>query len=156
MLSGRSTIKRCLILTVSCDKILAESENQYPVERQGVNQEMSTIAVEVLSDGSLVLPATTKAMFSSVELLLVSHRDGSIVLTPQKRSARKKTLADYLQYLQTDNLLADAHAAKEKSHALFEDQGLATITLAVADALVGLLAEGRLGRPIGPGESTEK
>lgn len=106
---------------------------------------MATITVEILSDGSLVLPTTIGEMFDGVETFSVIERDGSIVFTPQKqRVNNKETLADYLKYLRTDDLLADTHKAKEESYRLFEDQGMATITLAVADALVGLLAEGHL------------
>ncbi len=105
---------------------------------------MATITVEISSDGSLVLPTTIGEVFDGVETFSVIERDGSVVLTPQKQRVNKETLADYLKYLWTDDLLADTHKAKEESYRLFEDQGIATITLAVADALVGLLAEGRL------------
>ncbi|MBL7065726.1 MAG: hypothetical protein ISS49_16230 [Anaerolineae bacterium] len=102
---------------------------------------MSNITVQVLSDGSLVLPATMKKKFAHVETFQVTRQDGSIMLTPQERAIERETLADYLECLQTDNLLADIHKAKEKSHALFQDQGLATISMAVADVLVGLLTK---------------
>ena len=105
---------------------------------------MATITVEILADGSLVLPTTIGEAFDGVETFSVMERDGSIVLTPQKQRVNKETLADYLKYLRSDDLLADTHRAKEESYRLFEDQGIAMITLAVADALVGLLAEGRL------------
>jgi hypothetical protein len=105
---------------------------------------VATITVEILSDGSLVLPTTIGEMFDGVETFSVIERDGSVALTPQKQQVSKETLANYLKYLRTDDLLADTHKAKEESYRLFEDQGMATITLAVADALVGLLAEGRL------------
>lgn len=105
---------------------------------------MATITVEILSDGSLVLPTTIGEMFDGVETFSVIERDDSVVLIPQKRQVSKETLADYLKYLRTDDLLGDTHKAKEESYCLFEDQGIATITLAVADALVGLLVKGRL------------
>jgi len=104
---------------------------------------VATITVEILPDGSLVLPTTIGGAFDGLETFSVIERDGSVVLTPQKQRVNKETLADYLKYLRTDDLLADTHRAKEESYRLFEDQGIATITLAVANALVGLLAEGR-------------
>ena len=79
---------------------------------------MSTITVEVLPDGSLVLPATMKEQFAHAEAFQVTRRDDSLILTPQGQTVERETLADYLKYLQTDDLLADTHKAKEESYAL--------------------------------------
>lgn len=40
-----------------------------------------------------------------------------------------KTLDDYIKELKTENLIEAAHTAKEKSHALLEDQGISTLAL---------------------------
>jgi hypothetical protein len=71
---------------------------------------------KILPDGSLVLPTTIGETFDGVETFSVIERDGSVVLTPQKQQVSKETLADYLKYLRTDDLLADMHKAKEESY----------------------------------------
>ena len=50
-----------------------------------------------------------------------------------------KTLDDYAKELQTDNLIKAAHRAKEHSHELFEDQGIATLSLLLSEFLVDVL-----------------
>jgi hypothetical protein len=115
---------------------------------------MAAITLEMQSDGSLIVPAALTERFAGVKALVVTPRDGFLVLTPQKRPAAAETLADLLPYLHSDDLLADAHRAKEESYRLFEDQGLATITLAVADALVQRLAESQV-RPRSQVETSE-
>jgi len=53
-----------------------------------------------------------------------------------------QTLADYLQYMQTDDILAATEKAKEKSRILLEDQGIAVIALIFSDLLVDLVRQG--------------
>ncbi len=53
-----------------------------------------------------------------------------------------KTLDDYLQYMQTDDILAATEKAKQKSRALLEDQGIAVIALLFSDLLVDLIQQG--------------
>jgi hypothetical protein len=74
---------------------------------------VATITIEILSDGSLVLPTTIGEVFDGVETFSVIERDGSVVLTPQKQRVSKETLADHPKYLQTDDLLADTHKVEE-------------------------------------------
>jgi len=50
-----------------------------------------------------------------------------------------KTLDDYAKELQTDDLIKAAHRAKERSHELFEDQGIATLSLLLSEFLVDFL-----------------
>ncbi len=109
---------------------------------------MATITFEMRTDGALVVPATFKEKFAGVKAFIVAPHADSLVLMPQKQAQAKETLADYLRYLRTDDLLADTHRAKEESYALFEDQGLATLTLAVADVLIQQLAERRAHAPL--------
>ncbi len=84
---------------------------------------MATITFEMRTDGALVVPATFKEKFAGVKAFIVAPHADSLVLMPQKQAQAKETLADYLRYLRTDDLLADTHRAKEESYALFEDQG---------------------------------
>lgn len=109
---------------------------------------MATITFEMRADGALVVPATLKEKFAGVKAFIVAPHADLLVLMPQKQAQAKETLADYLRYLQTEDLLADAHRVKEESYALFEDQGLATLTLAVADVLIQQLAERRAHTPL--------
>lgn len=53
-----------------------------------------------------------------------------------------KTLNDYLQYMQTDDILAATEKAKQKSRTLLEDQGIAVIALMFSDLLVDLIQQG--------------
>ena len=50
-----------------------------------------------------------------------------------------KTLDDYAKELRTDDLVEAAHRAKEQSHELFEDQGIATLSLLLSEVLVDFL-----------------
>ena len=50
-----------------------------------------------------------------------------------------KTLDDYAKELQTDDLIKAAHRAKERSHELFEDQGIATLSLLLSEFLADFL-----------------
>lgn len=50
-----------------------------------------------------------------------------------------KTLDDYAKELQTDNLIKEAHQAKERSYELFEAQGIATLSLLLSEFLVDVL-----------------
>jgi len=58
----------------------------------------------------------------------------------------KRTLKDYLPYMQTDDVLNATRRAKEESLALLEDHGLAVIALMVSDALADVLRRSRLAR----------
>jgi hypothetical protein len=53
--------------------------------RRGGRCAVATITVEILSDGSLVLPTTIGEVFDGVETFSVIERDDSVVLTPQKQ-----------------------------------------------------------------------
>ena len=55
------------------------------------------------------------------------------------RAQARSKLEDYLSYMQTDDILAATHRAKEESWALLADQGLTAIALAVSDALADLV-----------------
>lgn len=46
-----------------------------------------------------------------------------------------KQLADYLQYMQTDDILAATERAKVQARILLEDQGVAALALLLADVL---------------------
>ena len=50
-----------------------------------------------------------------------------------------KTLDDYAKQLRTDDLIEAAHRAKKQSHELFEDQGIATLSLLISEVLVDFL-----------------
>ena len=50
-----------------------------------------------------------------------------------------KTLDDYAKELRTDDLIEAAHQAKEQSHELFDDQGIATLSLSLSEVLVDFL-----------------
>ena len=45
----------------------------------------------------------------------------------------KRTLRDYLPYMQTDDILDATRRAKEESRSLLEDQGLAAIALMLSE-----------------------
>jgi hypothetical protein len=53
----------------------------------------------------------------------------------------EKGLEAYLPYLQTDNLIAASHQAKEKSHATIEDQGFSAIALFLTDFLANTIKQ---------------
>lgn len=52
-----------------------------------------------------------------------------------------KTLDDYIKELKTENLIEAAHTAKEKSHALLEDQGISTLALRISELIVDFIEE---------------
>ncbi len=60
----------------------------------------------------------------------------------------KKSLRDYLKYMQTEDILGATRRAKEESLALLEDQGIALIALMFSDVLSDVLRQSRedLGR----------
>jgi hypothetical protein len=60
----------------------------------------------------------------------------------ERRVRKMQTLADYLKYMQTDDILAATEKAKEKSRILLEDQGIAVIALIFSDLLVDLVRQG--------------
>jgi len=65
----------------------------------------------------------------------------------------EKGLEAYLPYLQTDNLIAASHQAKEKSHATIEDQGFSAIALFLTDFLantVGQNHQSQTSTPVNP------
>ena len=102
---------------------------------------MTTVTIELLDDGSLIPPSALKERLAKFKTFELVESEGALQLRPRLLAAQPQTLADFLPYLRSDNLLADTHTAKETSHALFEGQGLATLSLAVADALIQQLIE---------------
>ncbi len=53
-----------------------------------------------------------------------------------------KRLADYLQYMQTKDVLAATQEAKVEARALLEDQGVAVLALLLADLLTEVMQQG--------------
>jgi len=47
----------------------------------------------------------------------------------------KKTLKDYLNHLQTDDIMAATHEARHKSMRLLQDQGIAAIAILISEVL---------------------
>jgi len=53
-----------------------------------------------------------------------------------------KQLADYLQYMQAEDVLAATEKAKAEARTLLEDQGIAVIALLLADVLADAVQQG--------------
>ena len=53
-----------------------------------------------------------------------------------------KRLSDYLQYMQTKNVLAATEEAKVQARTLLEDQGIAMLALLLADLLADVIQQG--------------
>lgn len=53
-----------------------------------------------------------------------------------------KRLADYLEYMQTQDVLAATEEAKIQARALLEDQGVAMLALLLADVLTDVIQQG--------------
>jgi len=53
-----------------------------------------------------------------------------------------KRLRDYLQYMQTEDVLAATEEAKVQARTLLEDQGIAMLALLLADLLVDVIQQG--------------
>lgn len=58
-----------------------------------------------------------------------------------------KRLADYLEYMQTDDVLAATERAKVQARVLLEDQGVAVLALLLADFLADTIRQGTLEMP---------
>jgi len=58
-----------------------------------------------------------------------------------------KQLADYVQAMQTDDVLAATDKAKVQARALLEDQGITILALLLADFLADTLWKGKLDVP---------
>jgi hypothetical protein len=58
--------------------------------------------------------------------LLPSH---SLLTDRDKRGLIMKTLDDYVKELKTDDLIEAAHRAKERNHALLEEQGISMLQM---------------------------
>lgn len=55
-----------------------------------------------------------------------------------------KRLADYLQYMQTEDVLSSTERAKVQARALLEDQGIAVLALLLADLMADVIRQGTL------------
>lgn len=53
-----------------------------------------------------------------------------------------KRLADYLQHMQTEDVLVATERAKAEARTLLEDQGVAMLALLLADLLVDVIQQG--------------
>jgi len=53
-----------------------------------------------------------------------------------------KQLADYLQYMETEDVLAATQQAKTQARTLLEDQGIAMLALLLADVLAAVIRQG--------------
>jgi hypothetical protein len=58
-----------------------------------------------------------------------------------------KQLADYLQTMQTDDVLAATDKAKVQARTLLEDQGITILALLLADFLADTIWQGKLDLP---------
>ena len=58
-----------------------------------------------------------------------------------------KQLADYVQAMQTDDVLAATDKAKVQARALLEDQGITILALLLADFLADTIWKGKLDVP---------
>lgn len=62
---------------------------------------------------------------------------------PEVQGAMRQ-LADYLQYMQTEDVLAETEKAKVQARALLEDQGVAVLALLLANVLADTIKQGTL------------
>jgi len=60
-----------------------------------------------------------------------------------------KRLADYLPYMQTEDVLAATERAKVRARSQLEDQGIAVLGLLLADFLADTIWQGTLEMPDG-------
>ena len=97
---------------------------------------MRTITIEVPEE-----LATKLEVLDSASMLQVLERGLRVYETAQVPT--KKSLRDYLKYMQTDDIIGATRRAKEESQALLEDQGIAMIALLVSDMLSDILRQSR-------------
>ena len=62
---------------------------------------MPKITVELLSDGSLVLPPMVGEQFSNVKIFQVTLHDGLLVLVPQRESSEERMPSHRIDFLPT-------------------------------------------------------
>lgn len=97
---------------------------------------MRTIAIEVPEELAIKLEA-----LDPVSMLQVLERGLGVYET--ERVSIKKSLKDYMKYMQTDDIIGATRRAKEESRALLEDQGIAMIALLFSDMLSDMLRQSR-------------
>ena len=95
---------------------------------------MRTITIEIPEELATKLEALDPA-----SMLQVLERGLRVYETEQVPT--KKSLRDYLKYMQTDDILGATRRAKEESQALLEDQGIAMIALLFSDMLSDILRQ---------------
>jgi len=97
---------------------------------------MRTVTMQVPEELAIKLEA-----LDSASILQVLERDLKVYETEQ--ISTKKSLKDYLKYMQTDDIIGATRQAKEESQALLEDQGIAMIALLFSDMLSDILRQSR-------------
>jgi hypothetical protein len=99
-------------------------------------EEMRTITIKVPEELAIKLEA-----LDSASMLQVLERGLKVYETEQ--ISTRKSLKDYLKYMQTDDIIGATRQAKEESQALLEDQGIAMIALLFSDMLSDILRQSR-------------
>jgi len=97
---------------------------------------MKTITIEVPEE----LAAKLEVLDHSS---MVQALERGLRIYETERVSTKKSLKDYLKYMQTDDIIGATRRAKEESQALFEDQGIAMIALLFSDMLSDILRQSR-------------
>ena len=97
---------------------------------------MRTVTMQVPEELAIKLEA-----LDSASVLQVLERGLKVYETEQ--ISIKKSLKDYLKYMQTDDIIGATRQAKEESQALLEDQGIAMIALLFSDMLSDILRQSR-------------
>lgn len=97
---------------------------------------MRTITIEIPEELATKLEA-----LDSASMLQVLERGLNVYETEQ--ISTRKSLKDYLKYMQTDDIIGATRQAKEESQALLEDQGIAMIALLFSDMLSDILRQSR-------------
>ncbi|MBC8448525.1 MAG: hypothetical protein H8D78_12325 [Chloroflexi bacterium] len=91
---------------------------------------------------TIELPEELARKLRSLDASSIQHVVEEGLKTYEEESS-KRTLRDYLPYMQADDILDATRKAKEETQTLLEDQGLAVIALMLSDALADILHRSR-------------